>query len=58
LIIFGFLRTYLVKRISLDGTLIFMKWNSSSHHYIYYGPKSMKGFPLPLPLGIPPKEDL
>jgi hypothetical protein len=46
-----------VRRISLDGTLIFIKWNSSSHHYIYYGLESMKGFPLPLPLGVPPKED-
>jgi len=49
LMIFGFLRTSLVQRISLDGTLIFIKWNSSSHRYICYGPKSMKGFPLPLP---------
>jgi hypothetical protein len=32
LTIFGFLRTSLVKRISLDGTLIFIKWNSSLTH--------------------------
>jgi hypothetical protein len=49
LTIFGFLRTSLVRRISLDGTLVFIIWNSSSHHYIYYGHKSIKGFHLPLP---------
>jgi hypothetical protein len=49
LTIFGFLKTSLVRRISLDGTIILIRWNSSSHHYIYYGPKSIKGFHLPPP---------